>query len=184
MENEAFTRIIRTADPEELSGALNTLNVETYNEYEGGIIAVKAAYGELVDVVKKELSVWGQILRDCYDKMTVEDINTGEQYAVDVKQAICNLEIAQDFLKNPPIVDKQVADELKVEIEAIDWNKPIYTADEVKRLLNVSDNVLRRWVKDGWISYTQMNGSDKKFFEKESLLEFLRNPKIFYPRSK
>ena len=66
----------------------------------------------------------------------------------------------------------------------IEWNKPVYTSDEVKSLLNISDNTFRRWVNGGWISYCQMEGSDKKFIQREHLLKFLNNPKIFYPSSK
>lgn len=68
--------------------------------------------------------------------------------------------------------------------ESKKWNKPVYTSDEVKSLLNISDNTFRRWVNGGWISYSQMDGSDKKFIQREHLLNFLNNPKIFYPSSK
>lgn len=68
--------------------------------------------------------------------------------------------------------------------ESKEWNKPVYTSEEVKTLLNISDNTLRRWVNGGWIPYTQMDGSDKKFIQREHLLNFLNNPKIFYPSSK
>lgn len=68
--------------------------------------------------------------------------------------------------------------------ESKKWNKPVYTSDEVKSLLNISDNTFRRWVNGGWISYSQMDGSDKKFVQREHLLNFLNNPKIFYPSSK
>lgn len=71
-----------------------------------------------------------------------------------------------------------------IEVETIEWNKPVYTSDEVKSLLNISDNTFRRWVNGGWISYSQMDGSDKKFIQSEHLLNFLNNPKIFYPSSK
>ena len=73
---------------------------------------------------------------------------------------------------------------IKIKTKTIDWNKPVYTTEEIKNLLDISDTTLRRWINDGWISYSQIDGSDKKYIQKEHLLAFLNNPKIFYPSSK
>lgn len=105
-------------------------------------------------------------------------------YVYDTMQAITNLKIAYDFFSNPPIVENPNSECLKLDAEDIDWGKPVYTADEVKTLLHISDNTFRKWVNGGWIAYSQMDGSDKKFIRREHLLEFLNNPKIFYPSSK
>ena len=73
---------------------------------------------------------------------------------------------------------------INIDKSKIDWSKPVYTAEEVKTLLGVSDTTFRRWLNGGWIPYTQMDGSDKKFIQKEHLLAFLNNEKIFYPSAK
>lgn len=79
---------------------------------------------------------------------------------------------------------KTTEDAITVDVSKIDWNKPVYTADEVKKLLGVSDTTFRRWMNAGWITYSQMDGSDKRFIQREHLMEFLNNPKVLYPSSK
>lgn len=116
------------------------------------------------------------------ETMDVHDCQTGEQRVLNVRQALTNLKISKDFFENPPVVDNPNSE--GVTVQAISWDKPVYTADEIKALLKVSDSTFRRWMSGGWISYTQMDGSDKKFIKKEDLLAFLNNPKIFYPSNK
>ena len=79
---------------------------------------------------------------------------------------------------------KTTVDGIPVDVSKIDWSKPVYTADEVKKLLGVSDTTFRRWMNAGWITYSQMDGSDKRFIQREHLMEFLNNPKVLYPSTK
>jgi hypothetical protein len=63
----------------------------------------------------------------------------------------------------------------------IDWEKPIYTAEEVKILLDISDNTFRRWIAEGLISYTLVPGSNKKYIQRQHILDFMNDEKYFYP---
>lgn len=180
MENAGkFASRIEIAKPDELSDLLNTRNRESFQEYHWDGIAVKASYADLIDAIS-ELWRTNNLYLD-YGNRTMEK---PDGYVYDTMQAITNLKIAYGFFCNPPDVENPNSECLRPDIESIDWNKPIYTSDEVKALLNISDNTFRKWVNGGWISYTQMNGSDKKFIQREHLLAFLNNPKIFYPSSK
>ena len=73
---------------------------------------------------------------------------------------------------------------ITADVEKTDWNKPVYTSDEVKELLGLSDSTFNRWLNKGWIAYSQVAGSDKKFIQREDLLAFLNNPQIHYPSTK
>ena len=77
-----------------------------------------------------------------------------------------------------------MVDGITIDMSKIDWSKPVYTADEVKKLLDMSDSTFRRRLNEGWISYTQLPGSDKKYIQREHLQAFLNNLKIFYPSTK
>lgn len=174
-----FAYRIEVAKPEELSDLLNARNRESFQEYNWDMIAVRASYSDLIDVISE---LWRQnnLYLD-YGNRTMEKTNG---YVYDTMQAVTNLKIAYDFFCNPPVVENPNSESLKPDIESIDWSKPVYTSDEIKAMLNISDNTFRKWINGGWISYTQIAGSDKKFIQKEHLLEFLNNPKIFYPSSK
>ncbi len=65
--------------------------------------------------------------------------------------------------------------------EKIDWEKPIYTADEVKVLLDIGETTFRKWINNGWISYSEVPGSSKKYFQKEHIIDFLNDGRFFYP---
>lgn len=65
--------------------------------------------------------------------------------------------------------------------ESIYW-KPVYTANEVKELLNIGDNTFRKWIRNGWISYSQVPGSSKIYIQQQHLLDFLNDERFFYPR--
>ena len=82
-----------------------------------------------------------------------------------------------------PIKDAMKQDNTAVE-DKIDWDKPVYTADEIKALLDISDSTFTRWLNKGWIAYSQVAGSDKKLIQREDLFAFLNNPKIYYPSTK
>ena len=67
-------------------------------------------------------------------------------------------------------------------IETITWDKPIYTAEEVKKLLDLSDSTFQRRLNNGYIAYSQVQGSDKKYITREDLFAFLQ--KHYYPSTK
>ena len=85
---------------------------------------------------------------------------------------------------NPSNTKSETEDRNPIDTSNIVLDKPVYTATEIKTLLGISDSTFNRWISGGWISYTQMEGSDKKFIKKEDLYAFLNNKKIFYPSNK
>ena len=177
-------RDITCASAKELSDFLEELNRETYQDNDWKEIAVRASYVNILEAIELE---WGNV-KLSYElgnlSMDVKDCRTGECYSYSILQAKMNLELAYKFLKNPPVVENPNSEGINIDVNSIDWNKPIYTSEEVGMLLGVSESTFRKWINGGWISYTQMNGSDKKFIQKEHLLAFLNNPRIFYPSSK
>lgn len=174
-----FAYRIEMANPEELSDLLNARNRESFQEHNWDIIAVKASYADLIDDISE---LWRQ--NNLYLDYGNRTMEKPDGYVYDTMQAVMNLKIAYDFFCNPPVVENPNSESLKPDIESIDWSKPVYTSDEVKAMLNISDNTFRKWINGGWISYSQMDGSKYKYIQREHLLEFLNNPKIFYERSK
>lgn len=177
-------RNITCASPMELSDYLEGLNRETYLENDWKEIAVRASYVNVLEAIDLEWQNVKMAVEVGTYVMNVTDCVTKETYSYDTPQAKVNLELAYKFLKNPPVVENPNSEGISVDVEAIDWDKPVYTAEEVRKLLKVGESTFRKWLYGGWISYSKMNGSDKTFIQKEHLLEFLNNPKIFYPSSK
>lgn len=168
---------LATSDPATLSSILNRLNREAHSDYNWDSIAVKASFKSLLE----ELSIIQSILRDTYiysgEGSTRVIDSTGKEWIIQLKSGFDNLEISKDFLSNPPSLVNPNTE--KINIPIVDWSKPLYTAKEVKELLQVSDNTFKRWLDDGWISYSQIDGSDKKYIQQKDLKAFLENPKIF-----
>lgn len=61
-------------------------------------------------------------------------------------------------------------------------NKPIYTRDEVLKLLDVDAKTLKRYQDEGLIGYSQPIAGGKVFFSSKDLEEFMANShnKAFY----
>lgn len=183
LEMEALIKKIELSSSKELGTILNDVNRNAFMENNWDVISVKASYSSILSKINDEIQQCLLYLNYGNSIMEVEDLESSESYVLKPEQALTNLRLSKDFFENPPIVNNPNSESLKIKVDNIDWNKPVYTIDELKTLLKVSDNTLRKWL-DGWISYTQMDGSDKKFILKESLIAFLKNPKIFYPSSK
>lgn len=175
---------IQYASAKELGRILDEYNKESFQEYEWDAISVRASYSELISMIEYAYSQCKMYLDYGNETMDVTDCRTGEQSVLNVRQALTNLKIAKDFFDNPPVVENPNKERLAFDVNKIDWDKPVYTATELKTLLGLSDSTLSRWLTGGWIPYTQVDGSDKRFIQKEHLLAFLNNPKIFYPNSK
>lgn len=177
-------RNITCASPKELSVFLEGLNRETYLENDWKEIAVRASYVNVLEEIELEWQNVKLAVEVGTYVMNVTDCLTKETYSYDTPQAKTNLELAYKFLQNPPVVENPNAEGISVNVEAIDWDKPVYTADEVRKILKVGESTFNKWLKDAWISYSQMEGSNKRYIQREHLLEFLNNPKIFFPSTK
>lgn len=177
-------RNITCASPVELSDYLEGLNREAYQDNDWKEIAVRASYVNVLEAIDLEWQNVKMAVEVGTYVMNVTDCVTKETYSYDTPQAKTNLELAYKFLKNPPVIENPNSENLDIDVKKIDWDKPVYTADEVKTLLGIKDSCFRKWVNAGWISYTQIDGSDKKFIQREHLIAFLNNKKIFYPSTK
>lgn len=175
---------IETASPEQLGELLKRTNRDSFLNYKWDIIAVKASYSDIIYKINSELCKLSEYLQYGHDYMNIHECDTNETWTLDVRHAYANLNLAKDFFINPPIVENPNGEELKIDTTKIDWNKPVYTRNEIKSLLQISDSTLTRWLNDGWIPHTQINGSDKIYVSQEDLKEFLHNPQIFYPSSR
>lgn len=174
---------IELSSPEELGSILDDVNRNEFIKNDWDAISVKKSYSYILPMIDYEIEQCLSYIYYGNAIMEVEDSESSSRYVLKPLQALKNLRHSKDFFSNPPIISNPNSESLKINVGNINWDKPVYTTDEVKTLLKVSDNTLRKWL-DGWISYTQIPGSDKKFILKESLLAFLKNPKIFYPSSK
>jgi hypothetical protein len=54
--------------------------------------------------------------------------------------------------------------------------KIVYNNDEVKKMLNIGDERLRKFRDEGYLSYVKYPNSDKYWYTKQNILEFLSNP--------
>ena len=174
---------ILSASPIELEGVLDSINREVFQNSGWDFLSVKTSYSTVLEEIADALSRYERCLHSGNGEEVI-DFRSSVQRIAEARSAIKKLQKAESFFRNPPVVENPNPGGMSVRVDAIDWSKPVYTADEVKTLLRISDSVFRRWVNGGWITYTQMDGSDKKFIQKEHLLAFLNNPKIFYPSSK
>lgn len=137
--------------------------------------------GFKVDVIESRLQEIIDDHEECF-YMARNPIGVDRQVAlIMAKESLKFLEM-KGFIKSS--VDEPMGGGITADISKIDWDKPVYTADEVKKLLGVSDSTFRRLINGGWIAYSQVDGSDKKYIQREHILAFLNNPKIHYPSSK
>lgn len=137
--------------------------------------------GFKVDVIESRLQEIIDDHEECF-YMARNPIGVDRQVAlIMAKESLKFLEM-NGFIKSS--VDEPMGGGITADISKIDWDKPVYTADEVKKLLGVSDTTFRRLINGGWIAYSQVDGSDKKYIQREHIMAFLNNPKIHYPSTK
>lgn len=175
---------IQSATPLDLDAVLETINWQAFQENGWNLLSVKESYTVLLAGIDDALSQYQKCRDSGKDNGDVRDFRAEVQRLSERQSAVAKLQRARLFFQNPPVVENPNPKGLPVHVDAIDWSKPVYTANEVKILFGLSDSSFRRWLNSGWIAYTQMDGSDKKFFQREHLLAFLNNPKIHYPSTK
>jgi hypothetical protein len=55
-------------------------------------------------------------------------------------------------------IQRLTLEKLRAEMETIDFTKGWYEYSEVKRNLNVSDNTLKLWIRNGWLAHSKIVG--------------------------
>ena len=58
----------------------------------------------------------------------------------------------------------------------VQHEKLVYTNDEVKVLLGIKDERLRKFREEGYLGYVKYPNSDKFWYTKQNILDFLHNP--------
>ena len=167
---------IELASPKELGGILESVNRSVHSENDWNAISVKATYISLLSTIDVELGNFNTYLSFGNETMDYMDCATGEEHTFNVRQALGNLTIAKEFFTNPPVL----VNPKDVDVNSINWNnREIFTADEAMAILNIGETTYKRWVNDGWLSETQMEGSNKRWVLKENIINFIKNSKIY-----
>ena len=163
------------ATPKELGEILDSTNREVYCENDWNAIAVKATYASLLSVIDTEIGNFNTYLSFGNEIMNYEDCSTGERLTFNVRQVLSNLTLAKEFLSNPPVQTNPK----DIDVNSINWNgREIFFPEEVQSILKIGATTYKRWVDDGWLSETQMEGSNKRYVQKEDIIAFLNNEKI------
>ena len=55
---------------------------------------------------------------------------------------------------------------------------PVYSSQDIMSILDIKETTLRKLRNDGWLTYRQVEGSDKIWYTQEDLDAFLNHPKI------
>jgi hypothetical protein len=55
-------------------------------------------------------------------------------------------------------------------------DEPVYSGEDIMNILGIKAELLRKFRKEGYLSYTQYPNSDKVWYTKKNLDEFLNNP--------
>jgi hypothetical protein len=111
-----------------------------------------------------------------YGNETVECVyGSGREEVFNVRQTLGNLELAHEYFQNPPVLQNPSS----IDVNAINWNgREIFFPEEVQAILNIGTTTYKRWVDGGWLSETQVEGSNKRYVQKKDIIDFINNPKI------
>ena len=168
-------RKIEIATPKELGEVMEAVNREVHSENDWNSISIKATYANLLSAIDAEIGNFSTYLAFGNDTMEYEDCSTGEQLTFNVRQALGNLNIAQEYFQNPPVLKNPSS----IDVNTINWNgREIFYPEEVQAILNIGTSTYKRWVDGGWLSETQVEGSNKRYVQKKDIIDFINNPKI------
>lgn len=65
---------------------------------------------------------------------------------------------------------------LPINVQGI--SAPVYSSQDIMSILDIKETTLRKLRNEGWLTYHQVQGSDKIWYKQEDLDAFLNNPKI------
>ena len=172
---DELIRKIEFAAPKELGIVVESINRAVYLENDWNSVSVKSAYINLLSAIDAEIGNFSTYLAFGNEFMDYEDCSTGEQLTFNVRQALGNLNIAKEYFQNPPMLQNPSS----IDVNAINWNgREIFFPEEVQVILNIGNTTYRRWIDSGWLSETQVEGSNKRYVQKKDIIDFINNPKI------
>lgn len=159
---------IKLASPEELSKILHNYASEIKKKYYNDDVAIKVNFEKLSNKLMSQLSLYQEMLS--YGNLTNEEFyNDRKKIVFSTENVISNINIALEYLRN-------TANTTVVKEPQIDWKKPIYTISEVEELLGVTRNTLKKYMDNGYLSFSSLG--DKKWFTKEDIDTFLSHPDV------
>ena len=65
---------------------------------------------------------------------------------------------------------------LRPQYQFIKDDEPVYTSEDLKNLLGIKDELLRKFRNEGYLGYTKYSGSDKIWYTQKNVQDFLNNP--------
>ena len=169
-------RNIEKSTTKELGGILDSVNREVYSENDWNVISVKSGYVTLLAGIESEIEQYNLLLSFGNEVINYNDCSMGSTDTLNTRQVLGNLKIAQEYFQNPPIL----TDPKNIDVNSINWNgRDIFFPEEVQSILNIGTSTYKRWVDGGWLSETQVEGSNKRYVQKKDIIDFINNKAIY-----
>lgn len=162
---KAFVAKIKLASSEELPKVL-----QDFASRQSGVVTNKVFVEKLINTLTTELSQYQDMLYFGNAIVQEFDNDTKVKFEFNTETVLTNIKVTLDFLKR---INNEHIQEPK-----INWEKPVYTFDEVLNMLNITRNTLLKYINDGYLAFSQVPNSDKRFFSKEDLTSFLNHPDV------
>lgn len=122
-------------------------------------------FGEDYHTIQKLLLVY-PLIRE----VEVKDDNGNGWYYYRESDIIRVIEILQTLAKT------NFVNTLRPQFTFIKDDEPVYSSEDIMNILCIKAELLRKFRKEGYLSYTQYPNSDKIWYTKKNLEEFLNNP--------
>ena len=122
-------------------------------------------FGEDYHTVQKLLLVY-PLIRE----VEVKDDNGNGWYYYRESDIIRVIEILQTLAKT------NFVNTLRPQFTFIKDDEPVYSSEDIMNILDIKAELLRKFRKEGYLSYTQYPNSDKIWYTKKNLEDFLNNP--------
>lgn len=153
-------------------------NFEEYNE-EGNYIpfpnwehtnlisnfGVMDIFGEDFHTIQKLLLVY-----PLATEIEIKDSDGNSWYYYRESDIVRVIEILQTLAKT------NFVNALRPHFNIIKDDEPVYSSEDIMNILGIKAELLRKFRKEGYLSYTQYPNSDKVWYTKKNLEEFLNNP--------
>lgn len=69
---------------------------------------------------------------------------------------------------------------LRPQYKIIKDDEPVYNSKDLMKILDIKEERLRKFREEGYLGYTKYRGSDKIWYTKQNLQDFLNNPEAVH----
>lgn len=69
---------------------------------------------------------------------------------------------------------------LRPQYQFIKDDEPVYNSKDLMKILDIKEERLRKFREEGYLGYTKYRGSDKIWYTKQNLQDFLNNPEAVH----